>query len=1018
MKLSSQRKSLIWVGLTIGVVGLGLLATMAASKIQAQRLHAELAQVQRMMDKGRLAVARKRLAELAKRWPSDGQVWLLLGQCEEMLGRPDRALAAWGRVPVSDPNFVRAAESHGSLLINQGRFAPAETVLLDALRKAPETNRYPLLRALARLLRLEGRYVDVSEVLTAAWSHAPEPSEVLQDLWQNDTEPVPVDGWKVFLDEADQNDDRVWLGKARHAILTGRFDEAQTWLGRCLERRPDDPSVWLACLDLAIATEDTGRFWEAAERISAEAVSPLETQALRAWLVSRGGDRQAERRELARLVELQPSNSRALERIAVLALEAGDLTEAERLQKRKAEIDHAKNRIRRLVVTLSDFRSHAEELAQLSAAEGRPFDQHAWSLVASTLSGQPPGKESSLEQSQTFCRTVSDKAFAHLLTRTGRTSSSQSGTIADRLADLHGAIVSSKEAMAKTPEPSQATRSRLHFVDDAEARGLRFVFDNGRTPTCLLPESLSGGVGLVDFDGDGWLDVYCVQGGSLMAGTPAGTSAAIEPGDRLFRNQRDGTFRDVTRQSGIERLAWGRGYGQGVTVGDYDNDGHPDLFITRLLRYDLFRNRGDGTFEDATERQGLAGARDNPTSSAFADLDNDGDLDLYVCHYVRWDPDHPVICKHEQGGCFYCDPAKYERAVDHVFRNDRGHYVDITQTAGFTDEHGHGLGVVAADIDDDNRIDLFVANDGTANFLFRNKGGFQFEDDALKAGVAGSAQGGYQAGMGVAAADLDGDGRLDLLVTNLYLEGTTLYHNLGQGMFADRSATSGILHSTRYLLGFGIGIIDATNDGRPDVVITNGNMNDFRPLYPYAMPTRLYEGRPGGRLVDVSDQAGAPWAVPRLGRGLATGDLDNDGRPDLLVMGQNEPLAYFHNQTEHSGHFVTFRLEGTDSNRDGVGARVVVATAQGRQVAQRLGGGSYLSACDGRLHFGLGASTSIQSVDVRWPSGRLDRWTNVIADTGYLLREGDALIKPLAGFSRRSAAAGHGSPGANDQPSR
>jgi hypothetical protein len=675
--------------------------------------------------------------------------------------------------------------------------------------------------------------------------------------------------------------------------------------------------------------------------------------------------------------------------------------------------------VRRLVVTGTAFRPHAAELARLSAVQGRPFDEQAWSLQAAALSRNSSTTDSRLAKSRTFCQTVSDQALAHLLATTGPVTSAPSSAVAGQLADLRGAGGPGQGPVAKRPEPTRAARSRLHFIDDAEPSGLRFIFDNGRTAasTCFLPESLSGGIGLIDFDGDGWLDVYCVQGGSLTA-APAGRATAVpEPGDRLFRNQGDGTFRDVTQRAGIDRLAWGRGYGQGASVGDFDNDGHADLFITRLDRYDLFRNRGDGTFEDVTERAGLAGVRDNPTSSAFADLDNDGDLDLYVCHYVRYDSDHPVICKNERGECFYCDPAKYDRAVDHVFRNDGGRFVDVTQTAGFTDQDGHGLGVVAADIDDDNRIDLFVANDGTANFLFRNKGGFHFEDEALTAGVAGNAQGGYQAGMGVAAADLDGDGRLDFLVTNLYLEGTTLYHNLGQGMFADHSATSGILQSTRYLLGFGIGVIDASNDGRPDVVTTNGNMNDFRPLYPYAMPTRIYEGAPGGRLIDVSTQAGPPWAALRLGRGLATGDLDNDGRPDLLVVGQNEPLAYFHNQTEPAGHFVTFRLEGTRSNKDGVGARVVVTTAGGRQVAQRVGGGSYLSACDGRLHFGLGTSTAIQSVEVRWPSGTIDRWTELTADAGYRLREGDPLIKPLPGFSRRSAAPRNAPQGASAAPS-
>ena len=541
------------------------------------------------------------------------------------------------------------------------------------------------------------------------------------------------------------------------------------------------------------------------------------------------------------------------------------------------------------------------------------------------------------------------------------------------------------------------------FRDDAEPAGLRFFFDNGQTAEHFLPETMAGGVGLIDYDGDGWLDLYCVQGGRLIPGSTQ-PGQTVDQKDRLFRNRGDGTFQDVTAETGLEALLQDRGYGLGVAVGDYDHDGYPDLFLTRLRSYVLLRNRQGRTFEDVTEAVGLAGVRDNPTSAAFADLDNDGRLDLYVCHYMLWDPDHPRLCQNDKGGYFYCDPSKVEPAPDHVFRNMGGRFTDVTGPAGFVDPGGRGLGVVAGDVNADGLIDLFVSNDGTANYLFLNKGGFRFEESALTSGVAGNAGGGYQAGMGVACGDLDGDGLPDLMVTNFYGEGATLYRNMGQDLFTDASGITGLGLASRYLLGFGVGLVDTTNQGRLDVLITNGHVNDNRPYYPYAMPSRIYANRPadgGFKLVDISDRAGPPWQVKRAGRGLAAGDLDNDGRVDALILALNEPLAYFHNLTENPGHFVTFRLEGTKSNREGVGARVTVVAGSHCQTLQRLGGGSYQSANDPRLHFGLGECSRIDSVEVRWPSGQVDRWRDLAADTGYLLREGADEASPLPGFQVR-----------------
>jgi enediyne biosynthesis protein E4 len=936
----------------------------------------ELRLAQQDIARGQLGAAHRRLAALTARPGALGgaaDYWM--GVCEALSGRPDAALRAFARLPGGYPFDPVGAYHEAKSNLTQGKLHPAERRLEQALaRGGSGLDRVRDL--LGDIYQIQVRFDDATALVRASLADANDPIRVLKELSNLEMDRLPYDGLKGALEKAGQlapEDDRVWLGKGRLASESGRWDEAREWLRRCGRGRDDAP-VLVAWIELARGSGRPDEALDAARQLGPGRLELEQRLELQAWLHKQGGDTRAESSILEQWLRIDPEATRALERLAELSQRAGQFDRVADLRRRKADVERALEAYRLLLWREQPIREVERlELARRAESAGRRPEARAlytWALLADPDS--LPVREALGRLDRFNAERQADRALLDN--------------------PWPGAVV---VAPPDRLDLGAGRLSGLSFTDDAEAAGLRFVYDNAQTPIHQLPEPFGGGLALLDYDGDGWLDVYCVQGGPF---TPA---AQLEPpspnaGDRLFHNRGDGNFDDVTDAAGISRFP--RGHGHGVAVGDIDGDGHPDLFVTRWRSYALYRSKGDGTFEDVTTSAGLGGDRDWPTSAALADLDGDGDLDLYVCHYADWDIDNPRICRDSVNHNYLnCSPLGSPALPDHLFRNDAGHFVDVTTEAGIVDHNGRGLGVIAADLDDDGRMDLFVANDSSANFLFRNIGGMRFEEVGHAAGVAGNASGAYQAGMGVTAGDLDGDGLIDLAVTNFYGESTTYYRNIGGGNFTDATASVGLAVASRRLLGFGVALFDADNDGQLDLASANGHVNDLRPNYPYLMPAQLLVGGVDGRLTDVSDRAGAPWTVPRMGRGLAVGDLDNDGRLDVLILAHNQPLAYLHNRTK-GGRFLALRLVGRHSNRDAVGAKVVVIAGSRRLSAQRIGGGSYQSASDSRFHFGLEQVDRIDTIEITWPSGSVDCHCALPADTGYLLYEGENKPRPLPGY--------------------
>ena len=531
------------------------------------------------------------------------------------------------------------------------------------------------------------------------------------------------------------------------------------------------------------------------------------------------------------------------------------------------------------------------------------------------------------------------------------------------------------------PELPSDRNGAVRFQDVTQAAGIHWKHENGATPEKFVIEMIGGGGAFLDFDNDGWMDIYLVNSGSHERSP----TRLVAP-NALYRNHGDGTFRNVTKGAGVE----GRGYGDGVAVGDFDNDGWADMYVTNFGPNILYRNRGDGTFEDVTDRAGVAMGKWS-TSAAFFDMENDGDLDLFVCNYLDWNYKRNFYCgERREGYRLYCNPRHFPSLPSVLFRNNgNGTFTEVTKAAGL-DHAGKALGVVTGDIDGDGFSEIYVANDTIANFLFKNKGNGSFEEIGLFAGVAYGIRASPESGMGTDFGDFDGDGRIDLMVTNIDQEMNNLYSNQGEDWFADVTVVAGLGQVAILFSGFGVRFLDYDNDGDLDLVVLNGHVSDnihlYKPSVRFAESPFLLENV-GGRFRKVGEEAGKIWETPLPGRALAAGDYDNDGDSDLLFVNNDQAPVLLRNDGGNRNPWLGLSLVGSRSNRDGVGAVVTVSTNRRTLVRHRHGGGSYQAAHDPRLIFGLVAGEELKSIEIRWPGGAVQTLEPLELGRYHLIRE-------------------------------
>ena len=554
----------------------------------------------------------------------------------------------------------------------------------------------------------------------------------------------------------------------------------------------------------------------------------------------------------------------------------------------------------------------------------------------------------------------------------------------------YGVVVQSQTARSPGQTALKDAPIPVRFTDIRKSAGITFVQDSTQTEEKYYLETMGTGVAWIDYDQDGLMDLFFVQSAATDAYTPPHPLRCA-----LYHNNGDGTFTDVTEKAGLE----GEGhYGQGVAVADFDNDGYPDLYVTGYGSAILYHNNRDGTFSDVTAKAGVGDLGQWSTSAGWFDYDKDGWLDLLVTNYIEWNSKNNIWCgEHRPGYRSYCHPGNYRGQKTKLFHNNHdGTFTDVSEASGIGKPESKGMGVVLADLNNDGWTDIAIANDSWPNFLFFNKHDGTFEDASFVSGLAASEDGRYEAGMGIDAADVDRDGWLDIYITHLDFELNRLYHNNHNGTFDDYTFTSGIGNKAMGLSGVSMKFLDYDNDGWPDILQANGAMVDNVHLYhsevSYEEPLLMFRNVGKGQFDKVSDSLGPDFSRAIVGRGLATADFDNDGALGVAVNVRGDSPVVLRNDGGNANHWLEVLLIGTRSNRDGIGASLKLLTEGFMEVEQSKGGMGYMSASDPRVHFGLGKRTHIESLVITWPSGQVDKFTDLPIDKIITVKEGTGIV--------------------------